>query len=277
MPDIGYFHPQLVHFTVVLCAIGVAFRLVSLTGRARWTHRAAPAVLLAAALITVATAKAGDDAHGLSERIPGAREAVHDHEEWGERTRNMFLIVAGLEVVALALRQRRVAGVVRVLSALGGTAGLFLLYEAAEHGGEVVYSYGGGVGTRSGDSADVTRLLVAGLYQRALADRAAGRAADAGRLFAELGRRRPDDPAVYLMTLESRIKDQGDPAGALELLRQFTPGADQRLIVQHQLLLAQAYAGSGHPDSALAILDELKRRAPGSQAVEELARAIQGR
>lgn len=38
MPDIGYFRPQLAHFAIVLCGLGVAFRLASLTGRAQWTN-----------------------------------------------------------------------------------------------------------------------------------------------------------------------------------------------------------------------------------------------
>jgi hypothetical protein len=32
------------------------------------------------------------------------------------------------------------------------------LYEAGEHGADLVYGYAGGVGTRYGDTADVTRL-----------------------------------------------------------------------------------------------------------------------
>src|SRR2546426_12629456 len=62
-----------------------------------------------------------------------------------------------------------------------GVVGLMVavsLYEAAEHGGDLVYGYAGGVGVRSGDPADVARLLVAGLYQQAMLDRRQGKPAD---------------------------------------------------------------------------------------------------
>jgi uncharacterized membrane protein len=276
MPDIGYFHPQLVHFAVVLAAIGVAFRVVSLTGRARWTHPAAIVVLLAAALATVLTAKSGDDAHSLPERIPGARQAVVDHETWGERTRNIFLVVAGLELIGLALAQRKAAGAVRVVSALVGAGGLFALYEAAEHGGEVVYSYAGGIGTRSGDSADVTRLLIAGLYHQAAADRRAGRNADAARLVEELARRRPGDPVVALMAIESRLDDR-QAAAALAELHALPVGDSQRLQIQHKVLLARAYAALAFHDSALAVLGQLRTMAPNHPAVEALTRSLENR
>ena len=46
-------------------------------------------------------------------------------------------------------------------------------FEAAEHGGELLYSYAGGVGTRSGEPADFKRLPVAGLYNASRIDREA--------------------------------------------------------------------------------------------------------
>jgi len=50
MIDIGPLHPQIVHFVVALGFIGVAFRLVSLSGKLPWTKQAATALTLIAAL-----------------------------------------------------------------------------------------------------------------------------------------------------------------------------------------------------------------------------------
>src|SRR5512134_3236904 len=168
MPDIGVFHPQVVHFAVALLFAGVVARWVSLTGKLTWIGPGATALLLAGTLAAVAAVHSGDDAHGPVERVPGARPAVIAHEDWGKRARNLFLAVVGIEIVALALGGR--PGVRRgllVASAVVGLAGGVALFEAAEHGGEVVYSYAGGVGLRSGDPEDVSRLLVAGLYHQA--------------------------------------------------------------------------------------------------------------
>src|SRR3989441_7822848 len=115
--------------------MGVLLRCVSLTGKAAFTGPAAAVLLLVGTVAAVLAVKSGTDAHGPVERVPGARAAVMEHEEWGERTRNIFLVVAALEIAALIpAAQRRRKGV-HLASALVGLAGAFSLYEAAEHGG----------------------------------------------------------------------------------------------------------------------------------------------
>src|SRR2546422_9497689 len=60
-------------------------------------------------------------------RVPGARAAVMEHEEWGERTRNIFLVVAALEIAALIPAVQRWRKGVRIASAVVGLAGAFSL------------------------------------------------------------------------------------------------------------------------------------------------------
>lgn len=279
MPDLGYFHPQLVHFAIVMGGLGVAFRLASLTGRAQWTSPAAATLLIAGGVIAWLTAQSGLDAHGPIERIPGVRDAVEHHETWGIRARNVFLVIAVVEVLALVLKQAAAARTLRLVSALGGLAGLFALYEAGEHGGELVYEYAGGPGIRSGNPDDLTRLLIAGLYNRAMADRAAGDKDGAGRLVDELQRRLPDDPAVTWIVLESRIKDRGDAAGALGALRGLNPAEDDRRgQLRKGLLTAEAYQALGFADSARAVLQGLDAKYPGVRAIgDALAKLGSGR
>lgn len=216
--SIGTFHPQVVHFAIVLLIVGVVFRLLSLTGRVSFAGPAASVLILLGTASAVAAAETGIAAHGPAERVPGARDAVVEHEDWGIWTRNVFLAVAGLEVLALFLSRRGMARPVHALSGLVGLAGLFCLYEAGEHGGELVYSYAGGVGIRSGEPEDVTRLLLAGLYHQAQLDRKEGRPAEAARLVDEMARRFPEDLDVLLLSAESRLLDQKDAAGALAAL-----------------------------------------------------------
>src|SRR3990172_5506510 len=151
MPNIAYWHPQVVHFVVALLFVGVALRLLSLTGRWSFTGPAAATLIFLGTAAAVVAVKSGTDAHGPAERVPGARDAVVEHEELGERTRNLFLVVAALEIGALALGTRPARRWVTIAAAIGGFGGLLVLYEAAEHGGELVYAYAGGVGVRSGE------------------------------------------------------------------------------------------------------------------------------
>ena len=269
MPDIGVFHPQVVHFAVALLFAGVFARWVSLTGKLPWLGPGATTLLLAGTLAAVAAVQSGQDAHGPVERVPGARAAVIAHEEWGKRARNVFLAVAGLEIVALALAGRPGArrGLL-VASGVVGLAGCVVLFEAAEHGGDVVYSYAGGVGIRSGDPQDVSRLLVAALYHQARQDRAAGRFEEAARLTDELARRRPDDPDVRLLVVQSLIEDRKDGRAALAALDAMSvPDSVTRLVVRVGLLRADAYAALGRGDSARLTLQALAERFPESPAV----------
>jgi len=274
MPDLGPYHPQLVHFVVALGLVGVAFRLISLTGRAAWTGPAATALLLLTAAAGVAAVSSGVAAHGPVERIPGVRDLVHEHEEQGELTRNLFLAVAALELVRLLVRRReRLARGLAVAAALGGITASVVLYRAADLGGELVYSYAGGVGLRSGDTEDLHRLLVAGLYHQSRAAREAGHREEAQRLTEELVRQVPDDPAVALLLVESMLRDRQDPQSALTALRTLAPDDSPRLTLQKGMLESEALAALGLGDSARAVLDDLSRRFPGAERRLAEARA----
>jgi len=218
----------------------------------------------------VFAAESGLDAHGPAERVPGAREAVQEHEEWGKRARNILIVLAGLEALVLIWSSSRAGRVLKLVSAGTGLVAGFALYEAGEHGGELVYNYAGGVGLRSGDPADLSNLLVAALYHNARLNRDSGRAEDAARLTDELARLRPDDPTVKFLVIESKLRDRKDPQGALAELRMMQVAPDDpRLAPRHGMLTAQAYGDAGHPDSARIVLTALAARFPNNRGVKD--------
>ncbi|MEX2155495.1 MAG: DUF2231 domain-containing protein [Gemmatimonadales bacterium] len=272
MPNIGVYHPAIVHFAVALLVAGVIFRWISLTGRAAFTGPAAAVLLLAGTTAAVLAVKSGTDAHGPVERIPGAREAVIEHEEWGERSRNIFLAVAVLEILGLVLvrRNARAARGALMGSALVGVIGLWALYEAGEHGGDLVYRYAGGVGIRYGDTADVSRLYLAGLYHSAQQARTLHDSARAAELFGELARRFPDDTTVRFLAIESLIRDKNDGRAALAALAPLSVQSDnQRLRLRHGFLKVDAFLAAGRPDSARATLAQLGRDYPDVQRIKD--------
>ncbi len=272
MPNIASFHPQIVHFIVVLGFVGVGLRVLSLMVKLEWIRPAATVTLLAAAAAGVLAARSGDEAHGPAERIPGAREAVQKHEAMGERARNLFLLVAGFEILALAMgKKEKVRRLALVGSAATGVVAAFFLFEAAEHGGEVVYSYAGGIGTRSGDPADVKHLLVAGLFHGARVEREAGDTADAARLTEELARQMPDDFGVQLLAARSQLIDLHDPAAAMASLEQLqVPADDARMALQAGMLRSEIYVVMGQPDSAHAVLQRLTQQFPDNPMVQRV-------
>jgi len=268
--SMGSFHPQVVHFAIALLIVGVVFRLLSLTGRIAFAGPAASVLLLLGTALAVAAAQTGIAAHGPVERVPGSRDAVVEHEDWGIRARNVFLAVAALEILALVLARRGKARPAHLLSGAVGLAGLFCLYEAAEHGGELVYSYAGGVGIRSGEPEDVARLLLAGLYHQAQLDRKAGRPAEASRLIEEMARRFPDDLEVQMLAAESLLLDGKEAEGAIAALDRISvPQDNRRLVSRHGILRADALQGAGRADEARSVLEALLARYPDSSSVKE--------
>ena len=280
MPELGAlgpYHPIVVHFVIALAIVGVVLRLISLTGRVAFAGPAAATLILLSAAASVPAAMSGEQAHGPAERVPGARNAVVEHEEWGHNARNILIVVAALELIGLAVTRMGKARYLHIASGVVGLGALFALYEAAEHGGELVYSYAGGVGLQDKDPADVGRLLMAGLYHQSQLDRKEGRSEDAAALIDLAARRFPADVEWQLTRAESALLDRKDPAAATAALAAITPPADQpRLRVRHAILLADALVASGQKDAAKAALTPLAAQFPNDARLKRKLEELGG-
>jgi uncharacterized membrane protein len=264
-------HPQIVHITIVLALVGVAFRVLSLVARVSFAGPAAAVLLIAAAVSSIPSVQSGIDAHGPVERVPGARPAVVEHEEWGERARNVLLVLGAIELLGLALRKSPKVRMVHVASAVVGLVAAFSVYEAGQHGGELVYAYAGGVGIRSGDPKDVERLLVAATYHQALIDRKAGRADDAASLIALTAKRLPSDPEMQMFAAESLLVDRKNPQSAIDALAAVAPPEGNRMLIGRKATLqADAYEAAGQKDQAIAVLQQAVAAFPNPRMQQRL-------
>ena len=265
MASIGFYHPIIVHFVIALLFVGVAFRLVSLTGKFQFTDLGALTLILVGTVAAVLAVKSGHEAHELVERIPGVRPAVGTHEEWGERARNAFLVVGALELLAFLFRRAAFHRALLVVSAVAGIGACVVLYVAGDKGGDLVYAYAGGPGLRSGDTTDVHRLFLAGLYNEAMLDRKDGRSAEAAQLIDEMAQRFPQDTTIRLLAIESLITDRKDPKAALAALKAIAPppgDAGRFLRLRTGMLEAEAFRAAGMADSAQAVTDRLSQEFP---------------
>jgi uncharacterized membrane protein len=271
MPDIAAYHPQIVHFVVGTLIVGVLFRWISLTGKAAFTRPAAATLLLLGAAAAIAAAESGSQAHDKAERIPGVRAAVQGHEDAGDWTRDVFLAVAGLEIVGLFLTKRdRWRRYAEIASAVVGLAGVGALYKAAERGGDIVYSYAGGVGLRTGNPDDVGRLLNAGLFDAAMLARSQHRNAEADSLIAELARRNPASVEVRLVAAQSLMADRKDPRAALGALdRIVVPDSQAFLRMRIAFARVDVYVAAGMKDSARAVLMKMLVQYPDNQRIRQ--------
>jgi uncharacterized membrane protein len=275
MDNLGFYHPIVVHFALGLLAAGVLFRLASLTGRLAFAGAAARTLLVVGTVAAAASVLTGDAGHGPVERVPGSAAAVGEHEHWGERSRNAFLLVVALEVGAVVLRRWGRERAALIASGVIGLLGLGCLMYAGHLGGRLVYSYAGGVGIRTGDPADLDRLVVAAIYHRSQADRKAGRGEDAARLIEEAARRYPGDPGIQILSAESKLLDLKDAAGAVETLSHLSiPKEDRRLRMRHGMLMADALEAAGQADAARAFLQVLSTEYPQNERLQKRLLAV---
>lgn len=302
MPNIAALHPQVVHFVVASLMVGLPIYWLGFLRRPRFLRPMASVLLLVGTVAAVVAVKSGADAHGPAERLPDTRDLVVEHEELGERTRNIFAGVLLLELIALgvawraggagasvmeveigsprdagASTKRFAANALRVVAGIAWAVGVFQLYETAEHGGELVYEYAGGVGYRSGDQQDLARLLRAGLFAQSRVDREAGRSADAARLMREMTVRFPESLEVQLLGVESLVLDEKDGRGALDALAGLNISADNvRMLLRKQTYAFDAYMLLELPDSARAALDAVPPQYQESQGVRQRRESVGG-
>ena len=272
MPSLAALHPQVVHFVVALIVVGVLFRWASLVWQAAWLTPAATALVALGAAASLVAVRSGTDAHGPVERVPGARPAVVAHETWGERARNVFLLLLAVEAVAAVLssRQRPRAREARIAAAAVGLVAVAVLYRTADLGGQLVYGYGGGVGIRSGDPADVGRVFIAGAFHQAAVDRAAGRPLDAARIIDVAATRFPDQLELQLTQVEATLVDRGDPQAALNRLGALTiPQPDERARIRAGLLRARALEAMNDVSAARQVLETLRTEFPANAQIQQ--------
>lgn len=271
----AYFHPPIAHFAIALLIVGVLFRAASLLRRPAFLDPAAISLLAFGTIAAVLAVNSGTAAHGPVERVPGTRAAVVEHEEWGERTRNIFLAVIVIEAAGLLFRRSEKRRYVLIASTVVGIIGAFSVYQAGAHGGDLVYKYAGGVGIRSGDPTDVDRLLTAALYQQSQVERKAGKAAEANALLVQAAQRHPNDPELQLAVAESMLLDRKDPQAALAILRSVSAPHDNRFLRMRQgLLTANALIQAGQRDGALAVLQGLATEYPEDPRITQRIEAV---
>ena len=153
------------------------------------------------------------------------------------------------------------------------------IYKAGDRGGDLVYNYAGGVGIRSGDTTDVSHLLMAALYHSAQAARTRHDSATAAALFAEIGTRFPNDTTVWFLSAESLLRDRNDGKGALAALARFSVPADNpRVRIRYDFLKADAFIAAGRSDSARATIERLAAQFPDNPRIKDrLAQMAQGK
>ncbi len=147
-------HPALVHFPIVLILVGTAVAAAAVFLRRWHLPWLAAGLLLAGAAGAMAAAWSGEEAdEEVGSLSPAAEQILEEHEEWGERTRNLAIAAGLLAVGAVAAGgYPKISRTLGILTAVAGLAASYAVAETGHYGGQLVYQHGVGVNS-SGSSA----------------------------------------------------------------------------------------------------------------------------
>lgn len=145
-------HPLIIHFPIVLLIAAVLFDTAGLFMKNNnWLQKASLILYIFGTVGALAALLSGEAA-AESLQIPSAAAPhVEHHEEWAETTLYFFIIyTAARLLIFFFMKSLRKAFL--VIAVLIGYVGLYFLYETGDHGAELVYGYGLGTKTLSGQT-----------------------------------------------------------------------------------------------------------------------------
>ncbi len=148
-------HPALVHFPIALILLGTLLAIVAVFSRRFHLPWIAAGMLGLGAVGAIAATWSGEEDGEKQESIPAqAKEMLEEHEEWGERARNIALLAAAAAIASAALRRypvvARSAAGIAALAAVGAS---ICVAEAGHYGGKLVYQYGVGMNSKVGNAS----------------------------------------------------------------------------------------------------------------------------
>jgi len=138
-------HPAVVHFALVLPALALLFQLMGLVTKNVSYRRAANVLfylgVIAVVVATISGRVAGPDVKPL---LSAEGKALFtEHMEIGFALTAFYIVLAFFKTISIFVNNR----IFRVIMALLLIAGVGGLFVQAQHGGELVYKYAGGVDT----------------------------------------------------------------------------------------------------------------------------------
>ena len=147
LPPFDGAHPLVVHFPIALLATVPVFLVLGLLVPARREQFATAALILLVlgtlgAILAVRTGEASEE---NAKRVPAAHDTFERHEELGERTRLIFILLTGAFAALVAGRRKlapRLAPIIHLAYLLAYCAGLVVLANTAHQGGLLVHHFG---------------------------------------------------------------------------------------------------------------------------------------
>lgn len=144
MPNL---HPMVVHFPIALLIVGFLLDVFGLLLRKEWAKRAGVVLVVLGSLGALAAMLSGSAAEEAVEETlsGGGKGMLESHSALGEWTAYAWLAIAALRLLIAAPWLKKMQNAAWGAYLLGAVAGLAMITLAGYRGGELVYTYGGGV------------------------------------------------------------------------------------------------------------------------------------
>ena len=148
-------HPAIVHFPIVLLLLGAPIAIIAIFVRRWHLPWLAALVITAGAVGAIAATWTGNDEEEMVGEISQRADSILDeHEDWGERTRNVAIFAVVLAIIAAGLTKLPVPSIaVGVLCAITSIGAAVCVAQAGHYGGLLVYKHGVGINTAAGANA----------------------------------------------------------------------------------------------------------------------------
>jgi uncharacterized membrane protein len=140
-------HPKFVHFSIALFSIYILLEYFYFFYSKEWLNKTVHLILILGIFLTIGTVLTGNQAEKsvieiIENKATHVKEVLEEHEEYGTLVLWLFAAIAVFRTYILLKKKltKKTQVILLLLAAIGG----YLIFEAGEYGGELVYRHGVG-------------------------------------------------------------------------------------------------------------------------------------
>jgi len=142
MDFLASLHPKVVHFPIAILSTYILFEILAVITKNESYSKAAHILLFLGILGALAAVLSGNQAEELLNGKAVPPELIEEHETFANITIWFYFILLVFRTYLVI--KKKLTYKMQIAVVVLALAGIVLIYETGEHGGELVYKYGAG-------------------------------------------------------------------------------------------------------------------------------------